>query len=345
MPENPKLEDDARKTSTVLDGDSATGSAKAWVWSFGKIALAITLVLAILSLAFPAYYRNSGGRDLPIGHHFFFSQHARIDWSNTIHSFLLLSSASLGSFWLIAVVISRAKLAKPNHGTRSEGQLSRPAKTTKLLRIAVVCVTVAFGAGVFFLIGGRYREFRAELRVFEGITLSDRRDDILYRLGYPTEVAAPDPWIGPPGVWAPPAGTLRVFYVKGPDGDQNTMPKNTTVRDYPKWSYTNPRTSGRLSVNFNKADSVTSLEFYSPSKNPFEWEPIAGIRAGQSEDDVLKLGTPTRMSVDGVTKRIEFSDIGVSFYLTTGDVYMCVVQSPTSGEGAIIRRFLHASIF
>jgi hypothetical protein len=55
--------------------------------------------------------------------------------------------------------------------------------------------------------------------------------------------------------------------------------------------------------------------------------PLIGIDHGMSEETIIeRLGKPSQQYLDGVTKRIEYKDLGVWFYLTMKTIYMMGVK-------------------
>ncbi len=134
---------------------------------------------------------------------------------------------------------------------------------------------------------------------------------------------------------------MRLYYVNGPEGDINTMPKGKHTSDYDDWIYTRNSDSSSFEITFDRTESITSFAYYSQNKNPKDWGPIAGVRCGETEEKILRLGRPSSVSIGGLTKTIEFADIGTKFYLTRGTAYMCVIARPTKGKVALVLRFLH----
>ena len=86
------------------------------------------------------------------------------------------------------------------------------------------------------------------------------------------------------------------------------------------------------------------MDLVGESNSTSGWGPVAGVKYGDNEEDILRLGSPTNVSIKDATKTIKYTDIGLSFYLTKGKVYMVVYKSPTNGTAAIIYRYIHALI-
>ena len=88
---------------------------------------------------------------------------------------------------------------------------------------------------------------------------------------------------------------------------------------------------------------VKSLNLYTDSKEIFGWTAVAGLDFGDSEEEVLRLGKPTGQFLSGVTKNIEYRDIGIEVTLTKGRAYMVRIKGPTDNT-AVLRRFIKTLI-
>jgi hypothetical protein len=66
------------------------------------------------------------------------------------------------------------------------------------------------------------------------------------------------------------------------------------------------------------------------SRNTMNCLPLLGIQDGTSEDTLVeKLGNPNNQKIDGVTKKMDYSNLGAWFYLEKRKVYMMgVVSTP-----------------
>ena len=198
-----------------------------------------------------------------------------------------------------------------------------------LLVISAFCVVF-----YFVYLSANFRVFRHGLKEFNTVKLGHQRADVIYRLGQPTQVNGPVEQ----GPWGP---SQRVFDVEGPIGGQNRMPSDRKLEDYGEWVYEMAHGPSRLTIAFDTTGYVSSLNWYCNNENPSSWGPVAGIRNGDSEETVLRLGNPTINSIRGTTKTIEFSDIGLAFELVKGKTYMVTVKRPMKGEGAMFWRFAH----
>jgi len=205
-------------------------------------------------------------------------------------------------------------------------------KRASLITRAVLTLFALAGILYFSLIRSKYQEFCRGLTVVSDLRLTDRRPDVRYRLGDPPQVLGPV--MGPPY-----PGSREVFTVDGPPNDVNTMPSKTSILDYSAWEYDNSH--GDKIIDFDKTGVVDSITVYAKDAAPSAWGPIGGIRNGDSEEKVLNLGVPSTTSIDGVTKTIEFADIGLQFWLEKGRVYRVQLKHPTKGERARFWRFLH----
>jgi hypothetical protein len=119
------------------------------------------------------------------------------------------------------------------------------------------------------------------------------------------------------------------------------MPSTTKVEDYDEWAYEEIYSNVRLTIRFDNSGFVESLSLYSNNEKPNGWEAIVGLNYRDSEDEVLKLGQPTRQNLDGVSKTIEYSDIGIVVTLTKGRAYMISIKGPQD-RTAVLWRFLRS---
>ncbi|HLX61395.1 MAG TPA: hypothetical protein VKX17_08955 [Planctomycetota bacterium] len=217
-------------------------------------------------------------------------------------------------------------------------------------KVRVICIVLAIAVGAYAVyFTSAYRAFKAQLSAIRGIHLEDSRNEVKYRLGYPPEVLGgleEGPW----------GGSQRVFYVFGRDSDKNKMPSTTKVEDYSEWVYEEAGSNVRLTVKFSNAGLVESLKLYSyggaevppppPGFVPIDavsgkWGPIAGLYSNDTEEIVLRLGTPTGQRIVGVSKTIEYCDIGIKVTLAKGRAYMIEISAPQD-KGAIFWRFLRS---
>jgi hypothetical protein len=209
----------------------------------------------------------------------------------------------------------------------------------KIKPIIIYSTLVAALIALLFMVLG-YKEFHRSLNVFNEISFSDSRAEVLYRLGQPTYVLGPiENW----GSWQ------TVYYLHGPKGDPNTMPSDTQLDDYNEWFYQDPNSQYKFTnsqdtfnVTFNTKGLIESITFYSNTTNNSSWGPIAGICNGDPEEKVLHLGEPSLNSIKGTIKTIEFSDIGLEFNLTKGRVYRVKVRNSKKKEYSTLVRFLNS---
>jgi hypothetical protein len=217
---------------------------------------------------------------------------------------------------------------------RSRKRSATPKKSkVKVICLLVCLLVLAFGVVAYSVnVATRYHAFTNELSAVRGIHIGDSREKVKYRLGFPQNV------IGPveQGEFGP---SQRVYTVSGADNDVNKIPSTTKVEDYDEWAYEEPYSNVRFTVKFNKSGFVESLNLYSDKKKPYGWGAIAGLHSGDSEDKVLRLGQPSRQNLDGVSKTIEYRDIGIVVTLTKGRAYMITIKGPQE-KAAVFRRFI-----
>jgi hypothetical protein len=155
----------------------------------------------------------------------------------------------------------------------------------------------------------------------------------MYRLGMPTHVlGAPEK-----GEWG---GSQPVYTVGADKEDQNAMPKGSKADDYDEWVYEEANPNVRLTVEFSKSSIVKSLNLYSNSEKSYGWTRIAGIGFGDSEEEIIRLGAPSNQTLDGVTKTIEYADLGLKVWLTKGKAYMVQIQGTPQNDSTVFWKFL-----
>lgn len=235
----------------------------------------------------------------------------------------VLESATIWAFPLIAIYLLGVGVSL-NMGT--------PKKS----KAKVICLLVlAFGVvGYSVNVGTRYRAFTNHLSAVRDIHIGDSRDEVKYRLGFPPSVLGSVEQ-GEFGLQQP------VYAVSGADNDVNKMPSTTKVEDYDEWVYEELSSNVRLTVEFNKSGFVESLNLFSNNEKPYGWVGIAGLSSGDFEDRVLRLGQPSRQNLDGVSKTIEYHDIGIVVTLTKGRAYMITIKGPQE-RAAVFRRFMRS---
>jgi hypothetical protein len=196
----------------------------------------------------------------------------------------------------------------------------RPAKSSRpggwtIVAIAIPLVLVA--ACALLLI--EFRTVRTELLGYCRIKLNDDRREVTYRLG------------GVPMVLGGAAGDglthlPPIYYADAAVDSNNPIPAGKSVDDFADWEYLVDADAPKgpyFLVHFAQDQRVatvrcTDLTFGAPNT----CAPIGGVSIGESEEDmVATLGAPSRSTIDGVAKKVEYLDLGVEIYLTQGRVY------------------------
>jgi outer membrane protein assembly factor BamE (lipoprotein component of BamABCDE complex) len=199
-------------------------------------------------------------------------------------------------------------------------------KRPKKSKAKVVCLFI-LAAGVLAYCASlavHYSAFARQLTQIKGIQIGDSRDEVRYRLGIPQEV------LGAVIDDKEYKGFQLVYTVNAPTNNVNRMPPTTKIEDYNEWVYEEPNSNFRLTVEFNKSGLAESIDLYSDADKSYVWGSIAGIYCGDSEEKVLQLGKPSEQHLDGVSKTIEYRDIGVEVALTKGRAYMIKIKGPQS---------------
>jgi hypothetical protein len=219
----------------------------------------------------------------------------------------------------------------PPHGQHESKRSTSPKRS----RIKVVCLLIlAFGVLAYCVhLAVQYRAFTDQLTVAENIHISDSRQEVMYRLGMPTHVlGAPEKGDG--GFWLP-------FYrLAAEQSDKDAMPSGTKVEDYRQWVYDEVSTNVRLTIEFNKSGLVESLELYTDDSKPYGWGSVAGLYSGDSEEKILRFGVPSKQHLQGVTKTIEYADLGLEITLTKGKAYMVTLKGVPQNSPAVFWRYI-----
>jgi hypothetical protein len=257
----------------------------------------------------------------------------------TIAGFLIAKFAvGVAVAWLVYAAVRYVR-----HGAQSKPVDSAAMKPARAKYIKWGFVTAALiGMGIYLvLMADDYRGFRQSTQQFCKVRLTDTRAEVLYKLGRPQSVEE-KPQPASEQSKNPFDKFARLYYVDGPSGDMNTMPKDKTLEDFFTWQWSLDK-GGQFytAVTFGKDGIVESILCFDNRSNITAWGPLAGIHDGASEDSIHNLGKPTKSTIDGVTKIIEFDDIGVRFNLVRQRAYSAELRHPTGGEFALLKRFLH----
>ena len=146
---------------------------------------------------------------------------------------------------------------------------------------------------------------------YMGFRLGETQSEVMYKLGYPPNVIGAEPlgdWPGYP------------VYDTSRNDPKNAMPAGTSIEDYLEWSY--PQGERRIDLRFSaQSQRLESVTCYSAS---FQNCPtLYGVRLGQSDTEVVEaLGSPSRSSITGVAKILEYPALGLTLTLAKGRVYM-----------------------
>ena len=131
-----------------------------------------------------------------------------------------------------------------------------------------------------------------------------------------------------------------VYTVSAPTNDVNRMPPTTKVEDYNEWVYEEVSGNVRLTIECNKAGLVESLDLYSDIDKPHGWGPVAGLYSGDSEEKVLRFGLPSKQHLDGVTKTIEYEELGLKITLTRGKAYRVRLEGVPENSPSVFWHYI-----
>lgn len=185
--------------------------------------------------------------------------------------------------------------------------------------------TIIAAAIVVLLVGGclfgysQFRSVRKELLGYCRVKLNDSRSEVTYRLGRaPMVLGASDG-----------AGFMRfqpAYYTDPAADPKNIMPSGKSAGDFADWEYPVDPDSPKgpyVVVHFGEDQRVATVMCTDLTFGALNTcASVGGVNIGDSEEDMVsKLGAPSRSSIDGVTKKADYADIGLSVFLTRGKVF------------------------
>jgi hypothetical protein len=177
--------------------------------------------------------------------------------------------------------------------------------------LAGVLTLVLIGAALIFAAQYWDQLFPVKLgrqNEYAGLRLGMTRDEVRYIKGFPANVVTDDK----DGPWQA-FGEIKAL----------ELPKGKTVNDYPLWSYDGYKQY--YHVGFGRGSTVLSIACYSEDKS-LRCPAIGDVQDGTSEAEMLrKLGPPIKSTITGVTKSVEYNDIGVALKLEKETVYYLLV--------------------
>ena len=143
---------------------------------------------------------------------------------------------------------------------------------------------------------------------YAGLRLGMTMDETKYIKGFPSQVYKE--------LEGERKGLRRMIALK-------ELEKGKKIEDYNLWGYEN--TSYRIDLDFDK-NKLIVIRCYSGDKLE-RCPPVGGIRDGDSEQQVVKkLGQPFAASIEGVTKKMWYPDVGAFFYLSQETVYILGIK-------------------
>jgi hypothetical protein len=160
----------------------------------------------------------------------------------------------------------------------------------------------------------RYKLFTNSLISFGAVKINDRKNDVIYKIGFPDEVLLFPIKFSP--VW--------LYFGKGEIDfavQSEILSTNTSVYKSQSWTYNNILTDSTVQIEVDQNGLVQKLTLYSYKDKNYEWERVAGINHGDSEDALRKLGNPSNFSMLGEEKEIDFKNLGLTFKLRRGKVF------------------------
>ena len=98
------------------------------------------------------------------------------------------------------------------------------------------------------------------------------------------------------------------------------------IEDYSSWKFDQDKQTG-IDVDFDgTTKTVNRIACY--SKGDMRCPPLLGLQDGMSEETIIERfrNYSSNQKFDGVTKKIEYKEIGVWFYLSRMKIYMLGVK-------------------
>ena len=202
-------------------------------------------------------------------------------------------------------------------------------------RFIFAAVVLLVLLGIALTANSQFKAFYQSVRIFNGIELQTPRSEVLYRLGVPDYV------LGESEYDSTFEGHIQVIYdLDAPSRDPNALPEGKSYKDYQEWVFSEANGISRLTIEIDSTSHVKSLEWFHSDCDQTAWGPIAGVRCGDDEKIVMNLGSPSSVNVKDVSKTIEYADIGITFILAKGKVYMVRAHVGEISRWAVFKRFL-----
>jgi hypothetical protein len=177
------------------------------------------------------------------------------------------------------------------------------------------------GAFVYEKVRNMPRKQTAYAELVLGMTMPE----VKYVKGYPPHVVKDAPKEpDPKDVWWQYPRVLDTL---------KDLKEGQHIEDYSTWTFDQDNQNFRIDVDFNVATkTVNKIACY--SQKAMSCPPLIGIDDGMSEETIIeRLGKPSHQHLDGVTREIEYKDLGVWFYLTKKTIYMMGVKDFGSSKG------------
>jgi hypothetical protein len=194
-------------------------------------------------------------------------------------------------------------------------------KSLKLIGLAAIISAVSlwfFTTDYQTMMKNRY--FTGSIENYMNVTIGDRREEVLYKLGRPHYV------LGDPGKCngnQPWDCSRRVYFTDGSSDSIDKIDKD--IKFYNVYNYlTNPNLLDSFSIYFDENNKVKTLHCRG------KCDAILGISTSSDERDLIRfLGNPTSSKIDANSgiKIVSYKKYNLLFYLEKMKVYMIVVGS------------------
>lgn len=194
-------------------------------------------------------------------------------------------------------------------------------KSLKLIGLAAIISAVSlwfFTTDYPTMMKNRY--FTGSIENYMNVTIGDRREEVLYKLGRPHYV------LGDPGKCngnQPWDCSRRVYFTDESSDSIDKIDKD--IKFYNVYNYlTNPNLLDSFSIYFDENNKVKTLDCRG------KCDAILGISTSSDERDLIRfLGNPTSSKIDANSgiKIVSYKKYNLTFYLEKMKVYMIVVGS------------------
>jgi hypothetical protein len=172
----------------------------------------------------------------------------------------------------------------------------------------ILTISILLALGYYF-----YSNLPKKIVQYEGLELGITANEVMYRKGMPTQVLG-EPELDNKGEeWQTEHQVINSIKVENP----NLEVSSEKVLEYKYWHYDNQG----LTVKFDKPNGNVE-DFTCYSEKEHGCEKVNDLGMNSTETDVKKkLGKPSKETLDGLIKTIQYKNYNIEFYLKQEKVY------------------------